>query len=149
MPCFGSRGKRTAWDMWSAYDEITAAFCALAATPETVDNWLCPLERLLVLLYDCTNSPEFVNGMGRQFTQKGRAIVLPTQAVLFQYTKRAAHQAGHCWAQTMIATSELPSPSEWGCIRNDNDGWKYAGQLLLKRHKLVVNYCAVAAIKVA
>ena len=27
--------------------------------------------------------------------------------------------------------------------RNDNEGWKYAG------HKLVVNYCAVAAVKVA
>ena len=26
---------------------------------------------------------------------------------------------------------------------------KYAGQLFLKRHKLVVNNCAVAAIKVA
>ena len=60
------KGKWTAWDR-SAYDEVTPAFCALAATSETVDNWLCPLERLLVLLYDCTSIQEIVNG---------RAIVL-------------------------------------------------------------------------
>ena len=36
----------------------------------TVYDWLCPLERLLVLMYD------FGNGARKQFTQKGRAIVL-------------------------------------------------------------------------
>ena len=76
MSCFGSRSKRTARDMWSAYDEVTPAFCTLAATPETVYHWLCPLERLLVLLYDCTSSQEFVNGARKQSIQKGRAIVL-------------------------------------------------------------------------
>ncbi|KAK2170045.1 hypothetical protein NP493_1165g00025 [Ridgeia piscesae] len=35
VSCFGGRDKRTAWDMWNAYDEVTPAFCALAATPET------------------------------------------------------------------------------------------------------------------
>ena len=49
------RGKWTAWDR-SAYDEVTPAFGALAATSETVDNWLCPLEQLLVLLHDGTSS---------------------------------------------------------------------------------------------
>ena len=76
VSCFGSRGKRSAWDMWSAFAEVTPALCTLAATPETVDNWLCPRERLLVLLYACTSSQEFVNGAREQFTQKGRAIVL-------------------------------------------------------------------------
>ena len=44
VSCFGGRGKRTAWYMWSDYDEVTPAFCALAATPETVENWLGPVE---------------------------------------------------------------------------------------------------------
>ena len=56
VSCFGSRDKRTVWDRGNAYDEVTPAFCALAATPETLDNWLYPLERLLILLYDCTSS---------------------------------------------------------------------------------------------
>ena len=34
VSCFGGRGKRTAWDIWNAYDEVTPAFCALAAAPE-------------------------------------------------------------------------------------------------------------------
>ena len=41
----------------------------------------------------------------------------------------------------MIANSELPSPST-GMLMT-------AGQLFLNRHRLVVNYCAMAAIKVA
>ena len=43
VSCFGGRRKRTAWDMRNAYDEVTPAFCALAATPKTVENWLGPL----------------------------------------------------------------------------------------------------------
>ena len=117
VSCFGGRGKRTTWGMWNAYEEITPAFCALAATPVTIENWLSPLERFVVLLYDRTSSQEFLNGARKQlFTQKGRAIdgLPPTQAVFLQHTKRAAYQAGRCWVQTMIATPELPSPSEWG-----------------------------------
>ena len=101
--------------MWNAYDEVTPAFCALAATPETVENWLGPLERFVVLLYDRASSQEFVNVARKQlFTQKCRAIdgLPPTQAALLQHTKRAAYQADHSWIQTMIATPELPSPSE-------------------------------------
>ena len=67
VSCFGSRGKRTACGV--SNDEVTPAFCALAATPATVDDWLCSL-------YDCTSSQEFVNGARKQFTQIGRAIVL-------------------------------------------------------------------------
>ena len=29
VSCFGSRGKRTARDMWNAYDEVILALCAL------------------------------------------------------------------------------------------------------------------------
>ena len=36
---FGGKGERTAWDMWNAYDEVTPALRALAATPATVNNW--------------------------------------------------------------------------------------------------------------
>ena len=76
MSCFGGMGKRTTWGMWNAYDEITPAFCALAATPVTVENWLSPLERFVVHLYDRTSSQAFLNEARKQlFTQKGRAIL--------------------------------------------------------------------------
>ena len=56
------------------------------------------------------------------FSQKSRAIdgLPPTQAALIQHIKRTAYQAGHCWAQMMVATPELPSPCEWGWRKNES-----------------------------
>ena len=53
---FGGRGKKTAWETWKACDEVTdvtAAFCALAATPNLsiVDDYMDALERFVILLY--------------------------------------------------------------------------------------------------
>jgi hypothetical protein len=84
------------------FDDITTAFCDLAATPDinAIDNWIEPLERFVVLLYDRTSTQKTVNQACKQlFTQKGRAIdgLPPTQAALIQHTKRAAYQAGYCW----------------------------------------------------
>ena len=98
---FGGRRKRTA---------VTPAFCALAATPspQSLEEWLEPLERFVVLLYDRTSSQECVNEARKQlFTQKGRAIkgLPPTQVALIQHIKKDAYQAGHCWAQMMICSS--------------------------------------------
>ena len=30
---FGGRGKKTAWDTWKVYEEVTKAFCSLMANP--------------------------------------------------------------------------------------------------------------------
>jgi len=134
VSCFGGRGKKTAWATWAAYDEVTPAFSALASKPESIEEWLEPLERFVVLLYDRTSSQGCVNQARRQlFTQKGRAIdgIPPTQAALIQHTKRAAYQAGYCWGQMFIAAPELPSPSEWGWNRKNKDSvWKITWTLL-------------------
>ena len=87
---FGGRGKRTAWDTWKAYDDVTAAFCALVATPVSMEEWMKPLERFVVLMYDRTSSETTVNQTRKQlFTQKGRAFdgLPPTQAALIQHIK--------------------------------------------------------------
>ena len=104
---FGGRGKRTAWDTWKAYKDVTPAFCALVAMPipQTIEEWLGPLERFVVLLYDCTSSQERANEARKHlFTQKGREIdgLPPTQDALIQHIKRATYQAGHCWAQITL-----------------------------------------------
>ena len=109
----------TAWDTWKAFDNVTRAFCALATTPsaDAIDDWMEPLERFVVLMYDRTSSQESVNQARKElFTKKDRAIdgLPPTQAALKQHTKRAAYQAGHCWGQVMVAAPELPSPGDWG-----------------------------------
>ncbi len=94
---------------------------------QSIEQWLGLLEQFVVLLYDRTSSQECVNDARKQlFTQKGRAIdsLPPTQAALIQHIKRAAYQAGHCWAQMMIAAPELPSPSEWGWNKRVEGGWE-------------------------
>ena len=134
---FGGRGKKTAWDTWKAYEDVTPAFCALAAYPssEDIEKWLQPLERFVVLLYDCTSSQEYVNEARKElFTQKGRAIdtLPPTQAALVQHTKRVAYQAGHCWSQAMIRNLEIPCPSG---ARRQREAGKYVGQCYQRIHK--------------
>ena len=97
VSCFGGRGKRTAWDTWMNFPDVTESFSALATIPETIDSWMQVVERFVVLLYDRTNSQELVNEARRQlFTEKGRSIdgLSPTQAALVQHTKRAAYQDG-------------------------------------------------------
>ena len=96
---FGGRGKRTAWDTCKAYDDVTPAFCLLAATPESVESVIKPLERFVILLYDRTGTLDCVNQARKQlFTQKGRSIegLPPTKAALILHTKRVAYQAGYC-----------------------------------------------------
>jgi len=126
---FGGRGKRTAWDTWKAYEDVTQAFCALATSPtsRSIEEWLGPLERFVVLMYDRTSSHASVNEARKQlFTQKERSIdgLLPSQAALIQHIKRATYQAGHCWSSMMIRAPELSSPSEWGWKRVEGSGWE-------------------------
>ena len=128
VSCFGGRGKKTAWDTWITYIDVTPAFCALGAMPDprAIDEWMQPLERFVVLLYDHTSAEEGVNQARKQlFSKKGRAIggLPPTQAALIQHTKRAAYQDGHCWAQMMTPAPELPSPNEWGWNKRPGGGW--------------------------
>lgn len=118
-------GKKTAWDTWKVFNDVTTAFCALAATPHSIDDWLKCLQRFVVLIYDRTSSQVLVNQAQKQlFTIKGRPIdgLPPTEAALIQRTKRAAYQAGYCWAQAMIVSPNLPSPGTWGWKSKDDDG---------------------------
>ena len=139
VSCFGGRGKKTAWETWKSDGGVTAAFCALSATPNptTIDACIGPLERFGVLLYDRTSSLEQVNDVRKQlFTQNGRAIdaLPPTRGALIEHAKRAAYQAGYCWGQMMVAAPELPSPSEWGGSRETVDAGTYTGQPSQRRH---------------
>ena len=60
MSCFGGWGKKTAWDTWKSDDGVSAAYCAMTATPNptTVDECLGPLERFVVLLCDHTSGQQ-------------------------------------------------------------------------------------------
>lgn len=96
---FAGRGKKTAWDVWRAFPEVTATFISLSMCPnELTENHMAMLERYTVLMYDRTSSSKTVNECRQMlFTKKNRLIdnLPPTRAALKEHTKRAVLQGGH------------------------------------------------------
>ena len=77
------------------------------------------------------SSQKCVNDARKQlFTQRGGAMdgLPPTQDALTQHIKRAAYQAGYCWAQTMIEVPELHLRLNGVGRRRLREAGKYAGQ---------------------
>ena len=122
VSAFAGRGKKTVWEIWNIFNEVTPAFRTLASKsdPSSIGDHLEVLERFVVLLYNRTSTEMNVNEARKQlFSQKGRPMdgLPPTQAALLEHIKRAAYQAGHVWAQMLIAVPNLRSPSEWGWVQ--------------------------------
>lgn len=42
---------------------------------------------------------------------------------IVQHTKRAVFQGGYVWGQTLLKQAVLPSPSDYGWIRDDDLEW--------------------------
>ncbi|KAK3737069.1 hypothetical protein QZH41_013876, partial [Actinostola sp. cb2023] len=91
------RGKKTAWDVWSVFPELTSTLLTLTSSPEAIDDTcLAVIERFIILLYDRTSNLTEVN-MARQylFSKKSRNLenIPPTkEALLLQHIKRSAFQ---------------------------------------------------------
>jgi hypothetical protein len=93
---FCGRGKKSAWETWKNYTDITTSFLVLGSSPslESVVNQMPTIERFVVLLYDKTCPATNVNEARKHlFTQKGRSIetIPPSSAALLQHIKRVAY----------------------------------------------------------
>ena len=117
---FRGRGKKSAWQAWKAYEEVTQTFTFLAAHPfehlHTDSDHFQKIERLTVVLYDKTSSLSSVNEAREElFCRKNRSIdnIPPTQNALLQHTQRAVYQAG-IWTTSTQVHQVVPSPSEFG-----------------------------------
>lgn len=122
---FSGRGKKTAWDTWKVFPELTPALNDLRVSPtkETIDKWMSLLERFVVLLYDRTSGVAGVNEERQElFSKKSRSIdsIPPTRAALKEHVHRAVFQGVIVWGQTLVRQPLLPSPSEWGWQRQGN-----------------------------
>ena len=55
---FAGRGKKTVWEIWKVFNEVTPAFCTLASNPypSSIGDHLEVLERFVVLLYNRTST---------------------------------------------------------------------------------------------
>lgn len=95
---FSGRGKKTAWDIWNVFPELTNTLDNLnksSVTVEDVKSVMGVIERFIVLLYDRTSVLTDVDQARQQlFTKKCRKIesIPPTKAALEQHILRAVHQ---------------------------------------------------------
>ena len=123
---FGGRGKKTAWNTWKVFPEVTAAFEDLLLMQGHIrSSTISALERFVILMYDRTSDIVEINEARKQlFTQKSRSLenLPPTLAALEQHIKRASHQS-NCWNLALIPDPDLPSPADWGW-KKDQTGWQ-------------------------
>ena len=126
VSAFATRGKKTAWETWKAFEVATEAFIALSRAPKHIpDEVISIIERFTILLYDRTSSQLDVNLARLElFTKKGKGMeqIPPTKDALVQHLKRAVYQGGHCWGQALEVAPEMPSPTDWGWM-NPHD-WR-------------------------
>ena len=117
---FFGRGKKSAWEAWKTYREVTDAFAHIALHPFTevdVDSQhFQQLERFAVLVYDKTSDLQHVDEARKElFCHKGKTMdrLPPTQDALLQHSKRVAYQAG-IWCTSELNIQNAPTPEGWG-----------------------------------
>ena len=127
VSAFGGRSKKSAWNAWQVYPEVTDAFESLLLMEETSQTAMAALERFVVLLYDRTSDLLHVNDTRKQlFTQKSRNLenIPPTYAALKEHVKRASYQA-YCWNQALVPNSDIPNPADWGWKKYSSEWWPF------------------------
>ncbi|ELU07992.1 hypothetical protein CAPTEDRAFT_216620 [Capitella teleta] len=125
VSAFYGRGKRTAWETWQSYPEVTEAFQKCVSSDTVSKTCMSLLERFVILLYDKSSKATDVNEARKHiFTQKARSLenIPPTQAALEQHVKRAVLQA-KIWNNSTEAVPSAIDPSKWGWVKEGSQ-WK-------------------------
>ena len=125
VSAINTKGKKSAWETWKVFDEVTTAFLALSSgVPSLSEEDFCQLERFVILLYDRTSPLTNIDETILDLSRKGRSMeaIPPTRAALLQPTKRAVYQGRHCWGKAMDRNLIMPSPKDWGWV--DPPQWK-------------------------
>ena len=116
---FSTKGKKSAYDTWADYPDLTDALLSLCKNPEALQqsNAFAAIERFVVLLYDRTSELVSVDACRKNlFARKGRSMesIPPTRDALIQHTKRACFQAVFVWNQCLKVSPPIPHASNWG-----------------------------------
>ena len=123
---FKSIGKKTAWQRWNTFDDVTEAFHDLCSGPEDVSEDTAKLlERFVILLYDKTSMCTSINQLRKELFTKGRSIekIPPTSGALLQHDNRSLHQGGQIWGKCHVRELNLADPPP-GWMKDQNN--KYA-----------------------
>jgi len=102
---FYGKGKKSAWEAWKSYPEVTQAFKYMESVNEAQRELFC---------------------------QKNKTMdhIPPTQDSLLQHVKRVAYQSG-IWATSELAQQPIPSPEGCGwTLDRDSQIWLPVWSLL-------------------
>ena len=120
---FSGRGKKTAWETWGSFSQVTETFARLSSGGLLTASDLQILERYVVLMYDRTCPVATVNECRKYlFTQLGRMIenCPPTQDALIQHTTRAMLQS-FIWTNCLVLNEPILDVKEWGWKIDENN----------------------------
>ena len=121
---FKAIGKKTAWERWKSFNDVTEAFLTLSGGPEDIDEETRGLlERFAILLYDKTSPQTSINLLRKELFTRGRSIekIPPTSGALLQHDRRTTYQGGHCWGKMTERQMLLPPAELWGWYKKSVD----------------------------
>lgn len=134
VSAFAGRSKKTAFDVWKSFGDLTPVLCSLSSDPSSFQaEHMSVMESFVVLMYDRTCQETEVNAARKHmFCTKSRSIdaIPPTAAALLQHTKRAIYQGGFVWGQAQECAPVLPSPDAWGWKKSTGNQWEPVWTLL-------------------
>ena len=117
---FYRRGKKTAWEAWNNFPEITSAFSRISLQPfenfDAATSHFRMLERYTVLLYNKSSTLEDVNEARMElFCRENKSMenIPPTSDALLQHAKRATYQAS-IWISSHNSQQNQSTPDCWG-----------------------------------
>ena len=91
---FRGKGKKSAWQAWQAFEEVTATFEHLSLHPfedlNADSSHFATIERFIVVLYDRTSPLSLVNDEREElFCKRSRSVerLPPTKDALLQHTR--------------------------------------------------------------
>ena len=112
---FKGKTKKSAWDIWKMYDEVTDIFLALVNRQELDEYNFSIIQRFVCILYDRTSRHFWVNDARKQIFAQGQTSfekIPPSEAALEQHEGNAS--GGHIWGQCLVTRPVIPHLQQWG-----------------------------------
>ena len=133
MSAFRGKGKRSGWQTWDIYPDVSDVFKRLGQYPPRIaDEDFYILEKLVVIMYDHSSACGSVDETKFDLfarKQKTYDTILPNASSLRQHTKRAVYQAACVWNQALVCQPEMDNPEDWGW-KKAQDEWQVAWTIL-------------------
>lgn len=124
---FAGKGKKSMWQTWLVYPELTDALLSLSSQPKDIpDECLASIERFIVLVYERTSNLTSINAARQRLFCKNSCLVEhlpPTAAALKQHVLHSVYQAAHIWRQALDKQPSLPNPGDWGWDKTLGNVW--------------------------